>query len=407
MRRESVATKPKVLQVLESASAGAGKHVIDLLLHLDLERFDVSIAYSPLRIDAMFQRGLDHARQRGVSVFVSPMVRSISPGRDLAALRQLVGLIREHQFDIVHGHSSKGGFLARTAARLSGMPVKTAYTPHAISISINRAYWVLEKIAALSTDAMLAVSLSEYEELRQYRLVPESRLHCIRAAIDVDQIIAAAEAGRIDRTKLNVEPGTLLIGTVGRLAPQKDPLTLIRAAAVVRDRGVSAQFIWVGDGELKSDAQQEIERLGLGDTFQLLGYRSDVPQVLAGIDIFALASVYESFGYVTCEAMALAKPVVASAVTGTTELVQDGVTGLLFEPGNPQALADRIVYLAGDPTLRQRLGAAGHLRAKKEFDLPRMISEMEALYGEILHGRRAYSSPKSPGAVRSGKLPQT
>lgn len=371
-----------VLQVIESAAAGSGRYVLDLTTHLDTEAFDVTLAYSPLRMDDMWRAGLEQVRSRGIKLQEIYMERQPNPGSDTAALRKLVELVQSNKFDLVHGHSSKAGFLSRIAARVARTGTRTVYSPHAISISINKAYWALEKIASLATDVILAVSRSEYAELKRYRLVPDRKLRFIKAAVDVAGLqIAGCNPPSLPFP--SVPENHVLIGSVGRLAPQKDPVNLVRAASILRTKGLPVSFIWAGTGELKDQVEAEIRELALDADFHLLGYRSDVPQLLSALDIFALPSAYESFGYVTCEAMALAKPIVGTNVTGTSELVQDGETGFLVPSGDPKALAAALEPLVRDAALRTRMGANGCERARNEYDLPRMVGQIEQMYREL------------------------
>lgn len=371
--------KISVLQVIESAAAGSGRYVLDLTTHLNTQEFDVTLAYSPIRMDDMWRAGLRQVRSRGIKLREIRMERQPSPRSDTAALRDLVALLRSENFDLLHGHSSKAGFLSRIAARLARTETKTVYSPHAIAVSINKAYWGLEKIASFATDVILAVSQSEFAELKRYRLVPDRKLRFIKAAVDVEGLQIAG--GDPPSPPFPCVPETnVLIGSVGRLAAQKDPLTLVRAASILNSRGSPVSFIWAGTGELANQVETEVRALGLEDTFHLLGYRSDVPQILSAMDIFALPSLYESFGYATCEAMALAKPIVATNVTGTSELVQHGETGLLVPPGDPEALATALESLVRDAALRTRMGANGYDHARDEYNLPRMVNQIEQLY---------------------------
>jgi len=173
-------------------------------------------------------------------------------------------------------------------------------------------------------------------------------------------------------------PQTVL--TVARLDPQKGLHDLVAAAALVPE----ARVMVVGEGPERRALETRIAHLGLGDRVHLLGFRSDVPDLLAGSDLFVLPSLFEGLPLSILEAMAAGKPVVATAIGGNDEAVVDGATGLLVPPGDPRALADAIRALLRDPERRRRLGEAGRRRAEAEFSAPAMVRRVAAVYDELL-----------------------
>lgn len=383
VREPRLAVRRKVLHVLEATSAGAARYVADLLLRMDTDEFDVSFAYSPNRADERFWRDLALIEARGIRLYAIPMSRSIQPSADARAFWSLFRLIRERRFDLVHGHSSKAGFLARLAAKLADRHIVTVYSPHAIAISLNPAYGYLERFAGRFTDAVLGVSRSERDELEGYRLLPSGKLRFVTAGIDLPRFAAPAD-GRAFRKRLRVPEAAVLIGTAGRLSSQKDPFTFLRAAARLNQSRVPAYFAWAGDGELRGEAESLSAALGIADRVRFGGQCADLRPFLASLDIFALTSRYESFGYVTCEAMAAGKPVVATNVSGSRELVVDGFTGFLVEPGDSASAAAALQRLAEDSLLRRAMGLAGRQRAREQYDVTRMVRQVEGLYRELI-----------------------
>jgi len=383
--------RPKVLQVLEATAAGTASYVSDLLLNIDTAAFDVSFAYSPIRSDERFLKDLQLISMRGVSLYEIPMQRNIRPVEDARALWDLYRLIRAQEFDIVHGHSSKAGFLSRLAAKLADPGIVTVYSPHAIAISINPKYWYLERFAGLLTNVILGVSRSERDELETYQFVASSKLRYATAGIDVRAYAGPFGGGDL-RHRIGVPNGTILIGSAGRITAQKDPATFLNAAAELLERGVGAHFVWAGDGDLKSASQCLAANLGIEQHVTFLGYCPDLRPFLDALDIFVLTSRYESFGYVTCEAMAMGKPVVATNVSGSNELVVHGVTGYLVDVADAQGLAGAFDNLAADWKLRRRMGEAGRARARKHYDLRRMIQDVEQIYRELFLGDMKFAA---------------
>jgi glycosyltransferase involved in cell wall biosynthesis len=285
--------------------------------------------------------------------------------------------------------------LARLAAKLANPRIITIYSPHAISISLNPKYWYVEKLAGLLTNTVLGVSKSERDELLSYQIVPACKLRYVTTGIN-----AASYCGSFGREKLRTQLGlsdaTMLIGTAGRFTEQKDPATFLKAAAKTLERGVRAHFAWVGYGELQRPSERLARELGIEEYVSFLAYCEDLRPFLDAVDIFSLTSRFESFGYVTCEAMAMGKPVVATNVSGSKELVIPGVTGYLVNASDATAFANVYSELAAKPDLRRRMGEAGRARARKHYDLPQTIAGLEQLYRELWLGCDAALADNDP-----------
>ncbi len=377
----------KVLHVVEATAAGVGRHVSDLASTTNLDLFDLSIAWSPIRSDERFRQTIEQLQVRGIQTYAIPMSRGIEPLVDFVALAKLVRLIAREQFDVVHTHSSKAGFLGRLAARMAKPSAITVYSPNAISISLNRAYWYPEKAAAWLTDALIAVSDSERKELSGYKLVPTKKLVRITAGIPLTEEVQPLTSSF--RDNLRIPTDAVVIGTVGRVSYQKDPDTFLAAAERILRANPEVYFVWIGPGEDLEKMREETIKRGLADRVMFTGYRKDAQHLLQAADIFVLASRYESFGYVTCEAMALSKPVVASRVAGSSELVDDGVTGFLVPPGDALAFADALQQLLHNKAMRNRFGAAGRKRVEQHFSLKRMVEETQQLYLDLLSAKQS------------------
>ena len=392
--------RPKVLEVLEATALGTGRYISDLLLNLDTTALDLSLAYSPFRFrsDEPFLRDVQRMKARGVHIYEIPMQRNISPIEDARALSKLYRLIKTEHFDIVHGHSSKAGFLARLAARLADPRIVTIYSPHAISIPLNPKYWYVERFAGLLTSIMLGVSRSERNQLEGYRLVPLSKLRYVTIGINTAAYLGSF-GGAEFRRRFGIPQETILVGSAGRLTAQKDPATFLKAASALLQRGVSAHFAWAGYGELESASQELARKLGIEEHVTFLGYCPDLRPFLDAVDIFGLTSRFESFGYVTCEAMAMGKPVVATNVAGSNELVLPGVTGYLVDASDVQGFAVALHELAADWELRHRMGEAGRARAREYYDLQRMVRAIEQLYRDALRGKLQMPSWHRPAVA--------
>jgi glycosyltransferase involved in cell wall biosynthesis len=355
-----------------SEVGGAQTYVASLLPALT-DRFDVVVAASgmgPLHGAATVAGAryipLEHVR------------RPIRPLRDLLGLIELVRLLRRERPDIVHASSSKAGVLARLAARLVGVPI-CVFTVHGWAFAAHsglaaRLYRWADRLVRPLTTATICVSEREQDAGLDARTCDAERTVVIPNAVDV----SAAPQARPDRPKP-------LIVAVGRLKAPKDFVTFVRALSVLPPRSFEA--VIVGEGPDRRRLEEEIRRLGLAERVRLVGERADVPELLAGADIFVLPSASEGMPVSVLEGMAAGLPVVASRVGGVPELVVDGQTGVLVGPREPDELAAALERLVGEPALRRRLGDAGRTRAREHFDLDPFRRAHVELYSRELARR--------------------
>jgi glycosyltransferase involved in cell wall biosynthesis len=382
---------------------------MSVLASLDRERFEMEVAGPTLRPEkdegASFVAELAAQRVRFHPI---EMRRAVSLRKDLGALAQLFGLIRRGRYDIVHGHSSKAGFLARVAGSLAGTP--TVYTPHALyflrhpSGRERTLYLGLERFARPFTTRFVAVSESEKDVALREKLAPAERIVVIPNGIEPAAFVRPAHARAHVRAELGIPLDAAVIGTAARLTAQKDPECLVHAIREVISRTRRAvYFVWAGDGELDGHVERIVHELGLHQWCRLLGFRRDVRSVMCAFDVFALTSRYEGLPYAVLEAMALGLPVVATNVVGTRDLVADGVNGFLVPPGDAVAAADSLLRLIDNPSLGVEFGQRARTLVEERFTLAAMIERLASLYAELA-GRDSESSSATRRAHRQTAL---
>jgi glycosyltransferase involved in cell wall biosynthesis len=371
-----MARRPKVLIVITLAEVGGAQTYVSQLLPALAEPFDVAVAAGsggPLR----------EAAQAAGARFIrlGHLRRPVNPPRDLLAVAELVALMRRERPDIVHVNSSKAGVLGRLAAVAACVPIRL-FTVHgwafnAYSGLASRAYLWADRLAGRWTTATICVAEHERQSGIAARTCRPDRTVVIPNAVDV------TAAPRAD-----LNGGTPRLVSVGRLKAPKDYATLMRALAALPSGSFEALI--VGDGPLRPEVEAELAHLGLANAVRLLGERTDVPELLAGSDLFVLSSASEGLPLSVEEAMAAGLPVVASAVGGVPELVLEGETGYLVPPGQPGRLAAALGSLLADPELRRRMGSSGRARAEERFDLAAFRRAHVDLYEQLLAegGRR-------------------
>ena len=186
------------------------------------------------------------------------------------------------------------------------------------------------------------------------------------------------------RAALGLDAERHVVGTIGRLNAQKGHTYLLQAAERLAERRADIEWVIAGDGEVRARLEAEARLRGLEQHVRFLGHRSDVPEILAALDVFVLSSNFEGMCFAVAEALAVEVPVVATDVGGVSQSVVDGETGLLVPPRDPAALADAIERLVDDGDEATRLGSAGRQRVEELYDLSEMAAATERLYARVL-----------------------
>lgn len=295
-------------------------------------------------------------------------------------LVRLTRLMRSGRFDILHAHSPLSASAARVLTRVGFRSTAFVYTEHNRWPSYHPVTRTLDRWTYGLNHAAVAVSRDVVDSMTPRA---RSRTEVIHHGVD----LAAMRAHRRDRdavrAELGVGPDEVLALTVANFRANKRYPDLLAAARRVVDAGAPVRFAVAGHGPLEAEIRAEHARLGLGDRFRILGFRDDAPRLMAGADLFVLASSHEGLPVTVMESFAVGVPVVATRAGGLVEAVTDGVDGLLVPAHDPTALAAAIVR-ATDPTLRARLGE-GAVVAGERFSSVLSVRQIEALY-ERVHG---------------------
>jgi glycosyltransferase involved in cell wall biosynthesis len=325
---------------------------------------------------------LDVARAEGFRVVPLPLARSLSPRAQWRAFRALLALFRAERPDMVHAHMPISGFLARLAARVAGVP-RVAYTGHGFlfnqpgPLPRRAASLAMEWFGGRFTDVYLTVSRDEAADARRFGL--HRRAEAAGNGRDPARFHPDPAARARIRATLGVPEDRVVVIAVSRLVRHKGYPELLAAM-----RDVDAE-LWVAGERLPSDHGEDMEPhfagCGLGARLRRLGYREDVPALLAAADIFVLPSHFEGLPMSVIEAMLSSLPVVATNIRGPREQVIDGTTGLLVPARQVAPLAAALRRLAEDPGLRARMGAAGRARALDLYDEGRVVGRTLDLLG--------------------------
>jgi glycosyltransferase involved in cell wall biosynthesis len=335
----------------------------------------------------------DVLEQSGVLVHRIPELgRNVRPGQDALALAKLVHLLRRVRPEIVHTHTAKAGALGRLAALIARVPHRIhtfhGHTFHGyFGRKTTRVFLGVERMLARRTDRIIALSDAQAADLAErYRVSSRASLRVVPLGLDLASL--GTENALALRREFRAEVGAggrPIISIVGRLVPVKRHDLFVDAVAKLRRKGVEGVFVVVGGGPERERLEARAFARGVAEDLRFLGWRRDLARIYAGSDVVALSSDNEGTPVALIEAMAAGVPVVAAAVGGVPDVLEDGRLGLLVEPDSADALAGGIEALLGDAQLSAELSARARPAALSRFGVDRLLTDVAALYDELLN----------------------
>lgn len=328
-------------------------------------------------------------RRAGYAIETLSIARSLNPLKNAVSLLGLIRLFRRERFDVLHAHTPVAALLGRIAARIAGVPM-VVYTAHGFYFhddmhAVPKALFTgLEWLGGRLTDLLFTQSEEDARTAIKKKFLPATQVLAIGNGVDIRQFDPEQVPTRdAMRTALGVPRNAVLIGVIGRMVAEKGYLEFLEAAKSVVAQGFPAWFVAVGE-RLASDHAAGIEvalsgaKAELRDRLILTGQRSDIPDLLAAMDVFTLPSHREGMPRTIIEAMLMGKPVVATNIRGSREEVVDGETGILVPVRDANALARAYADLVGDAAARARMGRAGRIRALALYDETAVVARQIA-----------------------------
>jgi len=330
---------------------------------------------------------IDELRTGGVPVFEQPALQSpVSPVADARAFYSLYRLLRRESFDLVHCHSTKAGLLGRLAAKATDTP--SVFTVHGWGF-YNTDYRQTapliehgERLLARITDAIVCVSENDLAEGRARAIVRSDESTVVHNGIP--PITMPADRQTL-REVADIEPETVVVGAIARLAPQKNPIAIVRAGGELQQRGHDVAVVLIGSGPLSDACKQYADEHGID--VHLLGFQEKALELLVDFDVFLMPSRFEGFPLTILECLYAGVPVVAYNVGGVGEAIVDGKTGYIVEQGNESAFVDRAERLVADAGRRERMRSRAEA-ATEYYSARRMVADYERLYASVLDETR-------------------
>lgn len=373
--------KIKILYVIDGMEFGGGERVFSQIINgLPGDCYEIFLAATP---NDIFQKAITV-----INYSFSPIDFSnrYNPG----ILMKLIKIIKENRITIVHGQGARAEFFARLAAGLfcKARYVSTVAMPvegYDVGPVKRLLYKSLDRFSEIFVDYFLVVSSVLEQTIIKGHGIPREKVVKIYNGIEADYYKPQEQEDGRRRIRLeySVDDSEFLIGALGRLVWQKGFEYFLRSIPALIQDIPKARFMLVGEGPLGQELEKQAISLGIRDRLVFTGYRSDIKDMMAAMDVVVIPSVLEGFPMVTLEAMAMEKPIVATFTDGITEQITDGVEGLLIEPKSPSALAQAIKRLIDDPGYAHSLGINARARVVRDFSIRKMMTETMKVYEKL------------------------
>lgn len=333
--------KKTIVHIAQSAG-GVAEYLYMFLKNFKDENFE-----NILIVSEDYKEQLERFKPYTSNIYIVPMVREIDLKKDLKSIIEVRKILKQIKPDIIYMHSSKAGAIGRIAL-VFNFKAKKLYNAHGwyfnaqISDKKKKIFALIEKILAIKTDRIINISKSEYESALRYKIAPKKKMCIIENGIDFTKFKNNDKNREETRKEYNIKENETVIGVVGRLSEQKDPMTMIKAFELVHKENKNTRLMYVGSGELEEEVKKYARENNISDKVIITGWVNNVEKYIPAFDIAVLPSKWEGFGLVLIEYMACDKPIIATNVGGIKDIIKNEENGLLVEGENEKQLYEAI-----------------------------------------------------------------
>lgn len=356
--------------------SGTERHLFEMLQRLDRNKF--------LPYVAAFQASdyLVHKLEAtGVPIKVLNMSR-IYGLRQARVFKELSRFIKQHDIKIVQTFHTKPDLFGTALARANNVPVIISSRRDMAFDRTDREL-LLYKALNRYVDAVICVSQQVKELVRREEGLDDRKLTIIYNGVETEHYRRRIDA-RVERRKLGIGLRQPVVGVLANFNAIKGHGFFLEACPAIRRRVPGVRFLLAGEGPEEMAMRRRAQELGLGDSAQFLGYRTDTPELLAAMDVVVAPSLSEGFSNTLIEALYMKKPVITTRVGGNSEIITDGETGILVDPADAGAIADAVVRVIGNPRSAARMGENGRKRVEENFLIDTMMARTQELYQRLL-----------------------
>lgn len=370
--------KKKIVHIAQSAG-GVAEYLYIFVKNLDNVNYE-----NILIVSDDYEGQIERFKPYVSNIYIVPMIREIEFKSDIKAIFKVRKILKQIKPDIVYMHSSKAGAIGRIALAFN-FQIPVLYNAHGwyfnatISKKKKKFFALIEKMLALKTKMIINISKSEYDSAIKNKIAPEKKMCIIENGIDFDKFKDNNKYRKETREKYNIKDEEIVIGVVGRLSEQKDPMTMIKAFKLVNDVKSNTKLMYVGSGNLEEDVKEYAKEAGILDKIIITGWVSNVEEYIPAFDMAALPSKWEGFGLVLIEYMACDKPIVASDIGGIPDIIKDKENGLLCKCNDYKDLSEKLLYLINNNEIAYRM-IENNIDYRKKYDIKLVVKKYEELF---------------------------
>lgn len=371
--------KKTIVYIAQPTHGGAIEYLYMFLKNIDKSKYN-----NILILSEDYNGKIERFSSLVDSIYFLPMSREIKIKNVKSSVIKLRKILKKIKPDIIYMHSSMAGAVGRIT-NIFNFKVKLLYNAHGwyfnakISKKKQKMYALIEKILAFRTTKIVNISKAEYDSALEYKIAPKKKMCLIENAIDFSKFKDCIKYREQTRNQFNIKENEMLIGVVGRLSEQKDPITILKAFEILCKNYKNLKLMYVGSGELEEEVKQYAKQSDLLDKIIITGWVNDVEKYIPAFDIAVLPSKWEGFGLAIVEYMVCNKPIIASNVGGITDIIISEKNGLLFEVGDYEELSKKINFLIQNNEIANNIVEENKKHCKK-YDISLLIKKHEELF---------------------------
>ena len=374
--------KEKVIVHIAQSAGGVKEYLYMLLKNMNPKYINILILSEEYK---KYQKEFEKVSQ---DIYYVPMTRDVSIVKDIKAIINVKKILKNIHPNIVYCHSSKAGAIGRIALLLN-RKIKVIYNAHGWYFNAEipkvkkKIFAFIERMLAKKSNIIINISESELESALNYKIAKKEKMLIIKNCIDFEKYkIDLKQARIISRKQYNIEDNEILIGTVGRIAEQKNPLLMYRAFKKINEKYPNTKLIYVGDGNLKEELLKNVQNDNLTDKVIITGWVEKTQNVIPAIDIAVLPSKWEGFGLVLIEYMLCDKAIVASATGGILDIIKDDENGLLFKNDDENSLYEKIELLIEKEEIGRKM-IENNKSYRNIYEIEKLEKEHEKIFEEL------------------------
>lgn len=373
--------KIRIMHIMQSAG-GVAEYVKELLCNINKDKYE-----NILIVSNDYKKNKEILEKCSKYYFVD-MVREINLKKDIDSIVQIRKIIKKENPDIVYLHSSKAGALGRLAL-LFNRRIKIIYNAHGwyFNADIGKKkiiYQYIEKILALKTNKIVAISESEYQSAIDKKICKKNKLVLINNGIDFNKFNNNSGFRKLTRKKLKINEEDIVVGIVGRISEQKDPMTSIMAAAKIIKENKNVYFLFVGTGELEDKVREFAKKEKIDSNIIITGWINDVEKYIPAFDIALLPSKWEGFGLAIVEYIACQKPVIATKVGGIADIIKEPIKGFFIEREDYDGIVKNIKEIINNKNRLKEIIEKNYIECKNRFSIEQEVLNTEKMLESLL-----------------------